>query len=200
MRFGWTLVCAFLLTPGAARAADAPLGFKRVPRHLTLEVGEEGAGYRFWLVSPAGVEPLDLAPGHPCRIEDHARGGVGWPVWVVAATPGSAAAVTSAGGWRELAHEPLPPGVRRSEAIEATAQVPVLELRRELSERKRVFVGPDGIAVVRVAQEGTGALVAIYIATGVGVSLVVAGVRVLRRRRRAVEPRAAADGRLDSSQ
>ena len=109
--------------------------------HVIIETESEHVGYRFWLISRRGGEPLEFAPGKPYRID-------GRPVvmgaielgWVGAAPVDVAdpdADGRAVGETRGTSGE-LPPGVLRSEELDFSEAVPFYDTRQEVVDTYRL--------------------------------------------------------------
>jgi hypothetical protein len=153
MRACLTGMLALLLLPQLARADMGPFpGFSRVPRHLDIEIGSEYPGYQFWLVSGRGVEPLELVPGKPYRIDGRDRTGSHRVAWVVAASTDMAEQLQATGQWQKAAIGELP-GALSSERIDFLASVPFYDSRREVVDTYRLELVPgERVSLVWVGQ------------------------------------------------
>jgi hypothetical protein len=182
------VIAGLLLVPAAARADVGFPGLARVANDKVIEVAEAHPGYRFWLVSPRGAEPLDLGSGLPCRVDGYGRDGSHRLAYVVAAPVGSAAWDRPEGLWDALLAGKLPADVQRSGPIDFYASVPVLDPRRRVTDHYRLeFVPGERVELVWLGLSKTDRLAGYaWWAAGVGVAglVVWAGLRLIRRGRR----------------
>ena len=156
MRSRWlSVVPVLLLFAQPSRADVVGRGFTRVPRHLIIEAGGDYSAYRFWLVSERGVEPLEISPGKPCRIDGRDREGSYRLAWVVAVPIDGNGNAQAPPVW-DLAW----PGPRltltrglRSEEIDFAGSVPFYDSRREIIDTYRLELLPgEQVRLVWLAQ------------------------------------------------
>jgi hypothetical protein len=138
------LTVAFLLSVSGTAVADMgpPPGYSRVPRDLVLEVESEFPGYRFWLVSPRGAEPLDLAPGRPLRVDGGGRDGSHRIAYVIAAPVGLIESLKVTPAEQDFWSGKLPPSVLWSEKLDFYARAPFYDSRERVIDRYRVEFAP----------------------------------------------------------
>jgi hypothetical protein len=181
MRSYVTAGVALLLLPQFARADWVTPGFTVVPHHLIIEVGSDHSGYRFWLISERGPEPLELAPGKPCRIDGRDRTGVYRDASIIAVPTNLAEWVRVNGLWsRRIASEP-PTGVLVSERIDFNASVPFYDSREEVVDTYRLELVPgERVELVWLGQnEGSRRVKAFWAAGGVFAVLGLVGTGYL---------------------
>ncbi len=166
-------------------------GFSRVPHDFVFET--DAPGYRFWLVSRRGLEPLDLVPGHPFRVDGAGRDGSHRPGQVIAAPVGLADRLGEAELTGAVDASKRPPGVLVSEPFDFYGSVPFFDSRSRVVDRYRVEVGPENrIRLVRLEHNAGSAWVKVAWAVA-GICLVVgtfwAGWWTLRRVWRVAAPK-----------
>ena len=171
MRLRPILILVLLASfPGSAFADMSFPGFSRVPHDFVFEVEANSPGYRFWLVSPRGVEPLDLAPGRPFRVDGEGRHGE--RPWAPRSSPRPIELVNEMGEAKfaemVLANK-LTPGVIRSEPIDFHGSVPFYDSRERVIDRYRVEVVPgQRISLVWLGQNaGSGWIKIAWAAAGI---------------------------------
>lgn len=159
MRLRFPLTTVLMLTlPGVAFADMGTPGFSFVPRDFIFEVEQEYPGYRFWLVSAEGIEPLDFAPGRPFRVDGEVKlQQVGTrPAYVFAAPVG---VIEEMGA--EKVHEAwlagkLPPRVLQSQWIFFRDSVPFFDTRERVIDRYRVEFEPGKEVRLVLLERNTG--------------------------------------------
>jgi hypothetical protein len=186
------LVLALSLSlPAAATADMGPLFpvFSRVPHDFVFEVEADSPGYRFWLMSDRGVEPLNLAPGQPFRVDGSGRERSQMYVWVVAAPVGLVEGVGEAKFAEALTRGQSPQGVRQSDYLHFYGFVPYWDSRSRVIDRYRVELSPSAVQLVWLEQNAGSVWVKRMWAVG-GILCAVAalwgGWWILRRMRRFV--------------
>jgi hypothetical protein len=135
-------VAALLSAAGTTFADMGTPGFSRVPHDFVFEVESEVPGYRFWLVSARGVEPLDLAPGRPVRVDAESRLGSHRVAWLVAAPVGLVEGMGETAFQEAHGNGKLPPGVSQSEKIDFLGSVPFFDSHERLVDHFRVEFSP----------------------------------------------------------
>jgi hypothetical protein len=200
MRSWLAAALATVLIPAVATADVVSPGFSRVPHHLVIEVEGDHPGYQFWLVSPRGAEPLELAPGRPCRVDGTGRDGSHRMGYVVAVPTDTVKRLQAAGLAEAAASGKFPPEVLRSEWIDFYGAVPFYDSRREVIDTYRLELTPgERVSLVWLRQNsGHWWVKASWASAGVFavVGVVWGGYRLLRRRpslTRQAEPGAAPD-------
>jgi hypothetical protein len=177
-----TLALSFSAT---ARADMGTPGFSRVPHDFIFEVEAESPGYRFWLVSDRGVEPLDLAPGRPVRVDGAERTGSHRIAYVVAAQIGVIEGMGEEDFRKAFEQSHFPPGVNQSGHIDFLGQVPFYDSRERVVDRYRVEFSPgQPVRLVWLEQnEGSARVKAEWAAAGIlaAVGFTWAGWWTLRR-------------------
>jgi hypothetical protein len=174
-----------VLLPGAAAADMVSPGFSRVPHHLVIEVAGDHPGYQFWLVSPRGAEPLEVAPDRPYRVDGAGRDGSHRIGYVVAVPSDIAWRLKAAELAEVVASGKLPPGVLRSDPIDFYGAVPFYDSRREVIDTYRLELVPgERVSLVWLGQNaGSRWVKASWASAGVfaALGLVWGGYRLLRR-------------------
>lgn len=194
----FAVLACLTVSAGAARADMGTPGVSRVPHDFVIEVESGFPGYRFWLVSPHGIEPLDLARGRPFRIDGEGRTGSHRIAYIVAAP---IALVEETGKDKfEAALWPrkfdadgrLPPTVIWSESIDFLGQVPFYDTRERVIDRCRLeFVPGQHVRLVWLEENsGSTAVKRAWLAAGVLVPVAVlsGGWWAVRRVRRTLWP------------
>jgi hypothetical protein len=113
-----------------------------VPHDFVFEIESEAPGYRFWLLSPRGLEPLDLAPGRPVRVDGEGRTGSHRIATVIAAPAGLIESLKVTPVEQEFWSGKLPPSVLQSDQIDFYARVPFFDSRERVIDRYRVEFAP----------------------------------------------------------
>jgi len=182
LRFGIALI--LLAAPAVVRADVVSPGRSRVPCDIIIEVETDYSGYRFWLVSSLGAEPLEIRPDRPCRVTGAGRGGIARLGYVVAAPAERFEELATA--IRKAWSEPLPPGLLRSEAIDFYASVPFYDSRKLVIDTYRLeFVPGQALHLVwRGDNSDPRSTIAVAIA-GICTAIAIAwlGIRLARRLR-----------------
>jgi hypothetical protein len=137
-----TVALALSISGTAFADMGPPPGYSRVPHDFVFEVESEVPGYRFWLVSPRGAEPLDLAPGRPCRVDGEGRTGSHRIAYVVAAPAGLIESLKATPAEQEFWSGKLPQSVLPSDPIDFYARVPFYDSRERVIDRYRVEFAP----------------------------------------------------------
>jgi hypothetical protein len=179
-------VAALLSAAGTAFADMGTPGFSRVPHDFVFDVDSEVPGYRFWLVSARGVEPLDLAPGRPALVDSASRLGSHRVAWLVAAPVGLVEGMGEAAFQEAHGNGKLPPGVSQSEKIDFLGSVPFFDSHERLVDHFRVEFSPgQPIQLVFLGRDaGSPRVRTAWAVAGVFalVAIVWAGWRALRPR------------------
>ncbi|MBA4063300.1 MAG: hypothetical protein C0501_06230 [Isosphaera sp.] len=182
------VIAGLLLAPAPGRADVGFPGLARVANDKVIEVAGDTAGYRFWLVSPRGPEPLDLAPGRPARVDGRGRDGSHRQAFVLAVPVGAAGQPGSV-AWDAVLAGKVPPGVLQSGPLDFSAAVPVLDPRGRITDHYRLeFVPGERVELVWLGVSTTDRLMSVaWWAVGVGVAglVVWGGLRLACRGRRA---------------
>ncbi len=169
----FAVLASFAALPEAAFADMGIPGQTRIPHDFVFEVEADFPGYQFWLVSPRGTEPLDLAPGRPFRVDGEGRHGSHRVAWVVVTPVGLAEEMGKAEFEKLASMHKLPSEVFTSESIDFLGSVPFYDTRERVIDRYRLeFVPGQHVRLVWLEQNkgsawpqfacfGTGVLVPI---------------------------------------
>lgn len=188
-----SLVLAVSL-PNAALADMGTPGFSRVPHDYVIEVESTFPGYRFWLISPRGLEPLDLAPGRPLIVNGEGRLGSHRNARVIAAPVGLIEGIgeeqfqkLDEKRWSAEA-DPRLSQVHESGPIDFYGSVPFFDSRERVIDRYRLeFVPGQHVRLVWLEQNaGSRWVKRAWLAAGILVPVAVLwgfwwAVRRLRR-------------------
>lgn len=181
-------IAALLLLPTAARADVPTQGYSRVPRDCVIEVDTDYRDYRFFPLSPRGVEPLAPAPGRPFRIDGTSRVG-GHRTGHIVAVPVSRAEkfaeeTKAIEGKATSVDELYPPGTLHSDHLDFQAYVPFYNPQRRIVARYHLELDPstNKVQLVPLGESAGSAWVVAAVAAAIGI--VWLGWRLLRRARR----------------
>lgn len=183
-------IAVLLLLPAAARADMGAPGFSPVPRDYVIEVDTDYHNYRFFLLSPRGLEPLALAPGRPCRIDGSGRQGSHRNASILAIpverAEKFAEEVKSHPEKYGRYSEQNPPGTLHSETIDFHALIPFYDTRDRIVRRYRLELDPPARSVELVflgENEGSAWVKVAWAVAGIAaaVGLVGLGLWLLRR-------------------
>ena len=185
MRFSLTLVASLSLASTAFADVASPFS-SRVPLDVVFEVDRAYPDYRFWLVSPRGLEPLALSPGDPQIVDGNGRNG---SIARVAAVP---RALVEQLGEKELADalqtEKKIAGVLFSNSVDIAGSVPFYDSRSRVIERYQLeIVSPTELRLVFLGQnDGSRGVKIAWVAAGLclATGIVWGGWRLLRLFRR----------------
>jgi hypothetical protein len=174
----WAVVVV-LLTPSAG-VAFMPPGYRAVDRDLVIETDRDFPGYRFWLASEKGIEPLEVTPARPCHIDGHGRYGSHRDAFVIAAPVGvverHVQTLGARGLWDEISGGRVPPGILRSELIDFGNALPFYDSRERVIDRYRLELEPGRLTLVWLSQnQGDPLVKAAWVATGVIAAAVLVG-------------------------
>jgi hypothetical protein len=185
-----TLALALSISLPTVATADMGMpGFSRIPHDFVFEIEADHPDYRFWFVSNRGIEPLELAPGRPVRVDGEGLRGGHQSTWVVAAPVGLVEGMGEVKFAEAVRKGQLPPGVRRSESLHFYEEVPFFDSRSILIDRYRVESWPGSVRLVWLEREaGSDWIPAIWALVGIlcAVAALWGGWWVLRRMRRLV--------------
>jgi hypothetical protein len=174
--------------PGVATADVGVPGFSRVPRDIVFEVKAEAPGYRFWFVSNRGIEPLELVPGRPVRVDGKPLMGNSQGGWIVAAPVGLVEGMGEAEFAKAVRRWELPPGVSRSELLAFDEEVPFWDPRSIVIDRCRVKLEPVIVRLVWLDRNASGWVRATWAIGGLlfAFATLWGGWWIIRRMRRLV--------------
>ena len=147
----------FLLLPATAFADSVSPGFSRVPHDMVIDVAKEYPNYRFWLASFRRIEPLNMVPGQPCRVDGKGRDRFARIAFVIAAPVGNIEHLIETMGAAKLFDElyggGLPAGVLRSNQIDLYGAVPFYDNRERVIDRYRLEIDQvNGLSLMWVEQ------------------------------------------------
>lgn len=184
MRSSLSLLVLLALPPLASADVSSP-GYSRVPHHFVIEVQSAYPGYRFWLVSRRGAEPLELAPGRPCRIDGADRNGSHRLGRVVAAPAETADRVTAKELAEAVSSGKRLPGALCAEELDFHGAVPFYDSRDEIIDRYQLELVPGERLRLVLLERSAGArwVKASWLLSGLfaAVGAVWLGYRLLRR-------------------